>query len=107
MSSLHFYGWKAGLKTGMYYLRRRPAADPIQFTVDKARLAASRALNKETNGTTNGDLNTTPLNSKSFNGSMLDEEKNGDGADTEELKKQMAKLVCSRENKDDCMMCGS
>lgn len=30
----------------MYYLRTRPAADPIQFTVDKKRLAASRSLNK-------------------------------------------------------------
>ena len=31
---MHFYGWKNGLKTGMYYLRSRPAADAIQFTVD-------------------------------------------------------------------------
>eukprot|EP01017_Pseudomicrothorax_dubius_P009954 TRINITY_DN13491_c0_g1_i1.p1 TRINITY_DN13491_c0_g1~~TRINITY_DN13491_c0_g1_i1.p1 ORF type:complete len:662 (+),score=151.42 TRINITY_DN13491_c0_g1_i1:77-1987(+) len=32
--SMHFYAWKAGLKTGMYYLRSRPAADAIKFTVD-------------------------------------------------------------------------
>ncbi len=30
-----------GLKTGMYYLRTRPAADPIKFTVDKSRLQAT------------------------------------------------------------------
>jgi len=35
LSSMHFYGWKTGLKTGMYYLRTKPAADAIQFTVDK------------------------------------------------------------------------
>lgn len=35
MSSMHFYAWKKGLKTGMYYLRSRAAADAIQFTVDK------------------------------------------------------------------------
>jgi ribonucleotide reductase alpha subunit len=35
---MHFYGWKAGLKTGMYYLRSRPAVDAIKFTVDKLRL---------------------------------------------------------------------
>ncbi|KII64906.1 Ribonucleoside-diphosphate reductase large chain [Thelohanellus kitauei] len=35
ISSMHFYSWKKGLKTGMYYLRTRPAASPIQFTVDK------------------------------------------------------------------------
>ena len=32
---MHFYGWKKGLKTGMYYLRTRPAADAIKFTVDQ------------------------------------------------------------------------
>lgn len=35
MTSMHFYAWKRGLKTGMYYLRSRAAADAIQFTVDK------------------------------------------------------------------------
>jgi len=34
MTSMHFYGWSKGLKTGMYYLRSKPAASPIQFTVD-------------------------------------------------------------------------
>jgi ribonucleoside-diphosphate reductase alpha chain len=34
ITSMHFYGWKKGLKTGMYYLRTRPAADAIQFTVE-------------------------------------------------------------------------
>jgi len=33
---MHFYGWKKGLKTGMYYLRTRPAAQAIQFTVDQS-----------------------------------------------------------------------
>lgn len=35
LTSMHFYGWKKGLKTGMYYLRTRPAAQAIQFTVDQ------------------------------------------------------------------------
>lgn len=34
ISSMHFYGWEMGLKTGMYYLRTRPAVNPIQFTVE-------------------------------------------------------------------------
>ena len=33
LSSMHFYAWKRGLKTGMYYLRTRPAAEAIKFTV--------------------------------------------------------------------------
>ncbi|MCB0514749.1 MAG: ribonucleoside-diphosphate reductase subunit alpha [Chitinophagales bacterium] len=36
LSSMHFYAWEKGLKTGMYYLRTRPAADPIKFTLDAA-----------------------------------------------------------------------
>ncbi|KAF7364883.1 Ribonucleoside-diphosphate reductase [Mycena venus] len=35
LTSMHFYGWKRGLKTGMYYLRTQPAAAAIQFTVDQ------------------------------------------------------------------------
>ncbi len=34
LSSMHFYGWKRGLKTGMYYLRTRPSSKAIQFTVE-------------------------------------------------------------------------
>jgi ribonucleoside-diphosphate reductase alpha subunit len=34
LSSMHFYGWQLGLKTGMYYLRTKAAVDAIKFTVD-------------------------------------------------------------------------
>jgi ribonucleoside-diphosphate reductase alpha subunit len=37
LSSMHLYGWKKGLKTGMYYLRTRPKAKPIQVTVPVAK----------------------------------------------------------------------
>jgi ribonucleoside-diphosphate reductase subunit M1 len=49
LTSLHFYTWKKGLKTGMYYLRTRPAADAIKFTVDKV------VKIKETNVVCEGD----------------------------------------------------
>jgi ribonucleoside-diphosphate reductase alpha chain len=35
LTSMHFYSWKKGLKTGMYYLRTKAATDAIKFTVDK------------------------------------------------------------------------
>ena len=35
VTSMHFYGWQKGLKTGMYYLRTKAAADAIQFTVEQ------------------------------------------------------------------------
>lgn len=36
LTSMHFYGWKQGLKTGMYYLRTQAAAEAIKFTVDQS-----------------------------------------------------------------------
>ncbi len=37
LTSMHFYAWKKGLKTGMYYLRTRAAVDAIKFTVDQSK----------------------------------------------------------------------
>merc|ERR1712029_174704 len=81
LSSMHFYGWQAGLKTGMYYLRTKAAAAAIQFTVDKTKL-------KKANETT---AETVEIDAK------------------EAAKKeyQEAALMCSIQNKDDCLMCGS
>ncbi|MCA6468157.1 MAG: ribonucleoside-diphosphate reductase subunit alpha [Chitinophagaceae bacterium] len=35
LTSMHFYGWRKGLKTGMYYLRSKAASQAVQFTVEK------------------------------------------------------------------------
>lgn len=53
LTSMHFYGWKKGLKTGMYYLRTKAATDAIKFTVDQKALKANQSEenasdNKET-----------------------------------------------------------
>merc|ERR1712073_202325 len=49
LSSMHFHGWQLGLKTGMYYLRTKAAADAIKFTVevDKMKQASVSAGNSE------------------------------------------------------------
>ena len=54
LSSMHFYAWQKGLKTGMYYLRSKAAVDPIKFTlgedhqrVGKKSLATSTAVAME------------------------------------------------------------
>jgi ribonucleotide reductase alpha subunit len=62
LTSLHFYAWKKGLKTGMYYLRSQPAADPIKFTVDAklirefqaAVASSSSSSSSSSNGSSNG-----------------------------------------------------
>ncbi|GMI07018.1 hypothetical protein TrVE_jg284 [Triparma verrucosa] len=46
LTSMHFYAWKKGLKTGMYYLRTQPKAQAIQFTVDQAALVKNKEENK-------------------------------------------------------------
>jgi len=48
LTSMHFYGWKAGLKTGMYYLRTKSATDAIKFTLDKEAMSEPVAKKEET-----------------------------------------------------------
>lgn len=110
LTSIHFHGWKMGLKTGMYYLRTKPAANAIQFTVDKKRLGQTV---QNGNGKVNGASTPTSVNnspSKSMNGT-LNGSMNGVAAlslnDDAEREKKIAAMVCSLENKDECLMCGS
>eukprot|EP00959_Pyramimonas_sp_CCMP1952_P098879 2067304-Pyramimonas_sp.AAC.2 len=79
LTSLHFYAWKKGLKTGMYYLRTRAAADAIKFTVDQN--ALKDATNKKLDA--------------------------GANENQEPDEKKMAAMVCSLTNRDDCLMCGA
>jgi len=88
MSSMHFYGWKLGLKTGMYYLRTKPAAQAIQFTVDKSKLKVEAATAAVADPAKQELKNLAP-------------------AAAADLESNMATLVCSINNRDDCLMCGS
>jgi ribonucleoside-diphosphate reductase alpha chain len=45
LTSMHFHAWKLGLKTGMYYLRTKAAADAIKFTVEKQAESAIEQTN--------------------------------------------------------------
>ena len=42
LTSMHFYAWKSGLKTGMYYLRTKSAVDAIKFTLDNKKKEAPK-----------------------------------------------------------------
>lgn len=46
LTSMHFYGWKRGLKTGMYYLRTRAAVSAVKVTIDNATINAAKVTNK-------------------------------------------------------------
>lgn len=110
LTSMHFFGWKQvswgrlgqnghvleewqrggqpadfpscllprfpqGLKTGMYYLRTKPAANPIQFTLNKEKLKEGQEPVK--------------------------------ASEEEAKERNMAAMVCSLQNRDECLMCGS
>src|SRR5690606_29712522 len=47
LSSMHFYAWQKGLKTGMYYLRSKAATDPIKFTLSDEHQQARVSKKKE------------------------------------------------------------
>ncbi|CAG8500263.1 17586_t:CDS:10 [Gigaspora rosea] len=80
LTSMHFYGWKKGLKTGMYYLRTKPAADAI-----KVKFWISANYN-----------NLDQL-------SLREVEKAEESVKNE--RPSMLAIACSIENKEDCVMC--
>ncbi|MBX7108458.1 MAG: ribonucleoside-diphosphate reductase subunit alpha [Chitinophagales bacterium] len=47
ITSMHFYGWEKGLKTGMYYLRTKAATDAVKFTVEKEHVELPQAETEE------------------------------------------------------------
>ncbi|MFD2517515.1 ribonucleoside-diphosphate reductase subunit alpha [Salinimicrobium flavum] len=88
LTSMHFYAWKSGLKTGMYYLRTKSAVDAIKFTLSKEE-KVQEPMEKATE-----IPKTTPL--------PIAE---GTSMSPEELR---ALIVQSKEAEgDDCLMCGS
>jgi ribonucleoside-diphosphate reductase alpha chain len=47
LTSMHFYAWKSGLKTGMYYLRTKSAVNAIQFTLSNKKKEEDKPLSPE------------------------------------------------------------
>jgi ribonucleoside-diphosphate reductase subunit M1 len=98
LTSMHFYGWKKGLKTGMYYLRTKPAANAIQFTVDKL------ALRKKNAGSADPAPKSTQNESKDNNSGGVEGAAGTQPASSEDV---VAADVCSLANPDGCDMCGA
>lgn len=79
LTSMHFHGWRSGLKTGMYYLRTKAARDAIKFTLDKSQLEEPTA---KVAGT---DVEPEIVS----------------------VEQRQAEIACSLDNPDECEMCGS
>ena len=95
LTSMHFYAWKSGLKTGMYYLRTKSAVDAIKFTLDKKK--EEKVPKTATAATTASAANVAPK--------AAEKPVAVEPLSPVELKEMLAK---SKENEDDdCLMCGS
>lgn len=81
LSSMHFYAWKKGLKTGMYYLRTKAAVDAIKFTVENSYIDQAKGHEAKASMSTA----------------------------TEKIASEvaLAEISCSIDNPDDCIACGS
>lgn len=97
LTSMHFYAWKAGLKTGMYYLRTKAAADAVKFTVDRQAIAETTPVTQE--------MHETPLDYKGY--AKENAEKAAASFQLSEEEQKYAAMQCSLDNPEGCEMCGS
>ena len=88
LSSMHFHAWKSGLKTGMYYLRSRAAAEPIKFTL------SSKYQQKFVSQTVNQVKTVETVESTKME-------------HVENAANSAEGISCSLDNPDECIMCGS
>jgi ribonucleoside-diphosphate reductase, alpha subunit len=101
LTSMHFYAWKSGLKTGMYYLRTKAAVDAIKFTLDNTKkkeepvavmaevetVSAAEEIKVEATSVGTQEIDIQPLT-------------------PEEMKEMIARAKEGQAD-DDCLMCGS
>ncbi len=83
MTSMHFYAWKKGLKTGMYYLRTKAATDAIKFTVSKEEQVQPQPVQEQ--------------QGKAKPAAVIEAEKSHN----------QSAMQCSLDDPEGCEMCGS
>jgi ribonucleoside-diphosphate reductase alpha chain len=91
LTSMHFHAWRLGLKTGMYYLRTKAAADAIKFTIEKQ---AEVAI-EQTNEVNETELQYAAHAAQAAASFSTDEAQN------------KADMTCSLDNPEACEACGS
>ena len=106
LTSMHFYAWKSGLKTGMYYLRTKSAVDAIKFTLDKKvkkePVPKKSIVKDEKPEVVANKKQTAKKTAEKF---AKTKEIDVDPMSPKEIKELIAK---TKEGEgDDCLMCGS
>jgi ribonucleoside-diphosphate reductase alpha chain len=103
LTSMHFYAWKSGLKTGMYYLRTKSAVDAIKFTLDntkKEEVPVLEAIIAEVSTTTETAAIKLDVSASSQQEDAIQP------MTATEMKEMIAKAKEGQAD-DDCLMCGS
>jgi ribonucleoside-diphosphate reductase alpha subunit len=103
LTSMHFYAWKKGLKTGMYYLRSTAAADAIKFTLDKSNMqqVPAEAVAASVMEPAMQSLTSSPVMMESSQQAIQYE------AQPMAYDQKRADMACSLDNPDACEACGS
>jgi len=105
LTSMHFYAWKSGLKTGMYYLRTKAAVDAIKFTLDNAKkeevptsvVAEAKVVAATPQKVSEVKVQATPVAQQEVDIQPM----------TEAEMKQLIAKTKEGQADDDCLMCGS
>ncbi|GAB4466297.1 MAG: ribonucleoside-diphosphate reductase subunit alpha [Thermoflexibacter sp.] len=119
LTSMHFYAWKKGLKTGMYYLRTKAAADAIKFTVDKNALTKGvqtqieNRLQEEEQILTNTNVTfyerkaSLNLNTSNFQVRPETQVKQEAKVEVENYEQKLSDMSCSLDDPDGCEACSA
>jgi ribonucleoside-diphosphate reductase alpha chain len=103
LTSMHFYAWKSGLKTGMYYLRTKAAADAIKFTLDNSKKQeVPEVAQVATTVVAPAVTKTIKVEATSANPQEVDVQP----MTAAEMKELISKAKEGQAD-DDCLMCGS
>jgi len=103
LTSMHFYAWKKGLKTGMYYLRSTAAADAIKFTMDKSAIEQSAT---EATAMAEAMVESATLSKSTVSEAQQSIPYNSQPS-LADYDQKRADMACSLDNPDACEACGS
>lgn len=107
LTSMHFYAWKKGLKTGMYYLRSKPASSAIKFTVKKN---AQTNMSPGVSGGASSENVEAEVGTAKPSASEVEARVQAQKAAIASMSEEVTaeeKIACSIDNPDDCLTCGS
>jgi ribonucleoside-diphosphate reductase alpha subunit len=102
LTSMHFYAWRKGLKTGMYYLRSTAAADAIKFTLDKTAMHTPYVSEASAVTTVAEPVAATVAVVNEAQQTLHYEQRGAVDYD-----QKRADMACSLDNPDACEACGS